>query len=468
MGRQTFALFFGNRGFFPESLIAGAREEMAAALEKNGYGHIVLDASATRYGAVESAAEGEIYAKFLEENKGRFDGVIVCLPNFGDETGAVTALRDCGVPILVQAYPDELDKMDNARRRDAFCGKFSVMDVFYQYGLKFTNLVPHVVHPSSAEFAENLNEFAAVCRVVKRMKRLTMGAIGARTSAFKTVRFDELALQKYGITTETMDLLEIAHRMDSLDAASQIVKDKLAHLAEYADCSKAPVSSLENLAKLSVVLDEVVDELKLDAISIRCWMELEKVFKIAPCILLSDLNNRGIPAACELDVGNGIMMAALAAASGGAATCLDWNNNYGGDPDKCILFHCGPVPSSLMKSKGELVEHYMFAKSLGCGCGWGPNQGRIASFPMTFASAKTENGKIFAYLGEGEITDDEIPREYFGCAGVAKIGNLQKKLQTIGANGFRHHVSLAKGRYESALREAFGKYLGYELADIGG
>lgn len=399
MGRQTFALFFGNRGFFPESLIAGAREEMAAALEKNGYGHIVLDASATRYGAVESAAEGEIYAKFLEENKGRFDGVIVCLPNFGDETGAVTALRDCGVPILVQAYPDELDKMDNARRRDAFCGKFSVMDVFYQYGLKFTNLVPHVVHPSSAEFAENLNEFAAVCRVVKRMKRLTMGAIGARTSAFKTVRFDEL---------------------------------------------------------------------KLDAISIRCWMELEKVFKIAPCILLSDLNNRGIPAACELDVGNGIMMAALAAASGGAATCLDWNNNYGGDPDKCILFHCGPVPSSLMKSKGELVEHYMFAKSLGCGCGWGPNQGRIASFPMTFASAKTENGKIFAYLGEGEITDDEIPREYFGCAGVAKIGNLQKKLQAIGANGFRHHVSLAKGRYESALREAFGKYLGYELADIGG
>ena len=160
-------------------------------------------------------------------------------------------------------------------------------------------------------------------------------------------------------------------------------------------------------------------------------------------------------------------MAALAAASGGAATCLDWNNNYGGDPDKCILFHCGPVPSSLMKSKGELVEHYMFAKSLGCGCGWGPNQGRIASFPMTFASAKTENGKIFAYLGEGEITDDEIPREYFGCAGVAKIGNLQKKLQAIGANGFRHHVSLAKGRYESALREAFGKYLGYELADIG-
>ena len=176
MGRQTFALFFGNCGFFPESLIAGAREEMAAALEKNGYGHIVLDASATRYGAVESAAEGEIYAKFLEENKGRFDGVIVCLPNFGDETGAVTALRDCGVPILVQAYPDELDKMDNARRRDAFCGKFSVMDVFYQYGLKFTNLVPHVVHPSSAEFAENLNEFAAVCRIVKRMKRLTMGA----------------------------------------------------------------------------------------------------------------------------------------------------------------------------------------------------------------------------------------------------------------------------------------------------
>lgn len=467
MEKQTFALFFGNRGFFPETLIAGAREEMVGALKRNGYGYIILDATATRYGAVESAAEGEVYAKFLEANKGKFDGVIVCLPNFGDETGAVTALRDCGVPILVQAYPDELDKMDNARRRDAFCGKFSVMDVFYQYGLKFTNLVPHVVHPSSSDFDANLDEFAAVCRIVKRMRRLTIGAIGARTSAFKTVRFDELALQKYGITTETMDLLEIAHRMDCLDASSRAVEEKIAHLSGYADCGKAPQASIVNLAKLSVVLDGVIEELKLDAVSIRCWIELEKVFKIAPCILLSDLNNRGIPAACELDVGNGIMMAALSAASGGASTCLDWNNNYADDPDKCILFHCGPVPASLMKSRGELVEHYMFAKSFGSGCGWGPNQGRIDSFPMTFASAKTENGKICVYLGEGEITGDEIPREYFGCAGVAKITGLQQKLRIIGANGFRHHVSLAKGLRESALREAFVNYLGYELTEIG-
>ena len=464
--KQTFALYFGNRGFFPETLIAGAREEMVAAMKRNGFDYIILDADATRFGAVETPAEGEIYANFLSANRGKYDGVIVCLPNFGDENGAISALRDCGTPILIQAYPDELDKMDNARRRDAFCGKFSVMDVFYQYGLKFTNLIPHTVHPASAEFDKNLAEFAAICRIVKKMKRFSIGAIGARTSAFKTVRFDELTLQKYGITTETVDLLEVYHRVTAIDKASSAFKDRREHLTNYTNCSKAPTEAIDNLTKLSLVLDQFVDELKLDAISLRCWIELEKVLKIAPCVLLSDLNNRGMPAACELDVGNGIMMTALSAASQGASTCLDWNNNFADDPNKCILFHCGPVPADLMKAKGELVEHYMFAKSLGCGCGWGPNQGRIADFPMTFASSKTENGKIQVFVGEGEITKDEIPQEFFGCGGVAKIDNLQNKLQIIGKNGFRHHVSVTKGLYESAMVEALGNYLGYDFISI--
>ena len=101
----TFALFFGNRGFFPASLMASARKELSGALKKLGYGTIMMDAKATRHGAVETPAEGEKYARFLRDNEGKFDGVILCLPNFGDETGAVTALKDAGVPILVQAIP---------------------------------------------------------------------------------------------------------------------------------------------------------------------------------------------------------------------------------------------------------------------------------------------------------------------------------------------------------------------------
>ncbi len=462
--KQTFALFFGNRGFFPESLIAGARKEMSEKLEELGYGAIMLDADATRYGAVETPEEGKKYADFLKENKGKYDGVIICLPNFGDETGAVAAVQDAGVPILVQAYPDELDKMDMSVRRDSFCGKFSVMDVLYQYGVPFTALEPHTVSPASDDFKKNMETFAGVCRVVNGMKRFIVGAIGARTTAFKTVRFDELTLQKYGITTESLDLSEVFRRIKEVDESSEQYTKKKEFLAGYTSWEGVPDEKLVTLSKLSVVLDDLIEEYQMDALALRCWLELEKEIGVSPCVLLSELNDRGIPAACELDVCNAVAMRALHLASGKAPGCLDWNNNYADDREKCILFHCGPIAQSLMTAKGQIVDHPMFAKALQPGCGFGCNQGRISPTPFTYASSKTESGKLQWYLGEGEFTADKIPEEFFGCAGVAQIDDMQKKLIDIGKKGYRHHVSVTPGHVKDALLEAFNTYLNYEMS----
>jgi L-fucose isomerase-like protein len=464
--KSTFALYFGNRGFFPESLIAEARKELTEVLTRLGHESILMDSSLTRYGAVESPEEGQKYARFLEDHRGKFDGVILCLPNFGDETGAVSALRDANVPIFILAYPDELDKMDFHQRRDAFCGKFSIMDVFYQYRLPYTVFPPHTVHPSSAEFVKQIDVFDRVCKVVNGMKRMTLGAIGARTTAFKTVRYDELALQKYGITTEVLDLSEVFSRVRKLDMTNTAAKEKAERLKNYTNFGKVPEKSFENLVRMAVVIDQIISEYQLDCIALRCWLEMEIEFGVAPCVLLSEINDRGIPAACELDVCNAVTMYGLNLASGKPATCLDWNNNYGDDPDKCILFHCGPVPQSLMTAKGEVIDHPMFAKSLGAGCGFGCNVGRIAATPLTFASSKTTDGKLFVYMGEGEFTTDPIAKGFFGCGGVAKIDNLQKKLYTIGYQGYRHHVSVTPGHVGMAMREAFTHYLGYEITEI--
>lgn len=457
---------FGNRGFFPETLIAGARKEIGETLKKSGYGAIMMNPSETRYGAIETPEEGEKFSRFLSKNRGKYDGVIICLPNFGDETGAVAAVRDCGTPILVQAYPDELGKLDMSKRRDAFCGKFSVMDVLCQYGIPFSALMPHTVHPASRDFKENLKVFAGICRVVNGMRRFTVGAVGARTTAFKTVRFDELALQKYGITTETLDLSEVMLRVRSVKSSDSAVKAKAAMFRNYTCWKGTPVKSFENIVKLAVVLDGIVDEFKMDALSVRCWIELEKELKISPCVILSEMNNRGIPAACELDVCNAVAMRAISLASGTPAACLDWNNNYADDPDKCILFHCGPVPQKMMTAKGLIVDHPMFAKALGAGCGFGCNTGRISVSPFTFSSAKTQDGKLHFYLGKGEFTEDVVPAEFFGCAGVAKIDGLQKKLQAMGYNGYRHHVSVTFGEVGQAVNEAFTRYLKYECMPL--
>ncbi|GAK57671.1 hypothetical protein U27_04638 [Candidatus Vecturithrix granuli] len=465
--KSTFALFFGNRGFFPASLQAGAREEVPKVLKSLGHESIMMEAEATRYGAVETPTEGEKYRKFLEAHRGQYDGVILCLPNFGDETGAVAALKDAGTPILVQAYPDEMDKMAPEVRRDAFCGKFSIMDVFCQYGVKFTALQPHVVHPTSLKFAENIAYFDRLCRVVGSMKNLVVGAIGARTTAFKTVRIDELTLQKHGITVETFDLSDLFARIKSLDSTNADVKAKKEYFKTYTSWEGVQEETFTTLCKMGVAIDHLIAENHLDCLSLRCWIEMQQQLGVSPCVLLGELNDRGIAAACELDTGNAVVMHALSLASGQPATLLDWNNNYQDDEDKCILFHCGPVPQSLMTAKGRITDHAILSNSVGAGKAYGCNVGRIAPTPFTFGSMITEDGKIKCYLGEGRFTADSIPDEFFGCAGVAEFDKLQDKLQTIGYMGFRHHVSVSPGQQMlQPLQEAFTRYLNYDVTIV--
>ncbi len=465
MKKITFALYFGNRGFMPESLAMEARAEVAKAVRDAGFACIMMDENATRYGSVETRQEGRTYAKWLKENESQYDGVILSMPNFSDENGAIAALEECKKPILIQAYPDEIGKMDFNHRRDAYCGKFSIEDVFHQYGIKYTVMEPHVVHPSSPVFAQNLIDFAAICRVVNGMRKFSIGCIGARTTAFKTVRFDEITLQKYGITVESFDLSDLFSRVQKLDDTSAAVLERKEHLANYTNCSLVPEDKMTILAKVSTVIDQYIEEYKLDALALRCWEEMQDVLGIAPCVLLSELNDRGVVASCEIDLCSAINMYSMQLASGQPTTCLDWNNNYGEDPDKVILFHCGPVPQTLMVEKGLVTDHKMFAKTKP-GCGWGSNEGRIKPFPMTYSNCKTEDGTLTFYVEEGEFTDDIIEEGYFGCAGVAHISNLQKQLILMGRNGFRHHTAVGVGHMKSVLSEAFIYYLGYDMIDL--
>ena len=310
MKKQTFALFFGNRGFMPAELIEGARKDMVKAVTDAGYDYLIMDEKATRYGAVETRDEGRLYAKWLKSHEGEYDGVILCMPIFIDENGAVTALQDAGVPVLMQAYPDEIGKMDFKNRRDAYCGKFSVTDVFEQYKLPYTVMKPHVVHPLSDAFTKNLHDFAAVCRVVNGMKRFTIGCIGARTTAFKTVRFDEVTMQRHGINVESFDLSELFEFVRAKDDNDEKVIAKKKALEAYTDFTHVPEDKKTMLAKISVVIDEYIETYHLDAISLRCWNEMETYLRVCPCVLLSELNDRGIVASCEIDMCSAITMRA--------------------------------------------------------------------------------------------------------------------------------------------------------------
>ncbi len=464
MKKTTFALFFGNRGFFPASLIAGAREEMQRELNALGHEVLMLDETTTRYGAVETIQEGEVFARFLRENRGKFGGVILCLPNFGDENGAVSALQEAGVPIWVQAYPDDYDQMGPATRRDSFCGKLSIMDVFRQVGVKFTALKPHTVRPGTDKFRANVDEFDRVCQVVKGVKGMVVGAIGARTTPFKTVRIDEVALQRRGVTVETFDMSDVFHRMRSVKPAETAYSDKAHLLRDYATWEGVPEKAFDQIVRLSVTLDQMIAEARLDAVAIRCWTEIQLQMGISPCVAMGSLNDLGLAAACEVDLGNAVAMKALHLASYQPVGLLDWNNNYYDEDDKCILFHCGPMPASLMDGKGRITDHSILMNTVGEGNGYGCNVGRIKPMDFTFGSLMTDEGQVKMYLGEGCFTTDPIPANFFGVAGVAEIPKLQDVLLHIGMNGHRHHVSVTPGHLRKPLVEALGHYLELEVS----
>ncbi len=461
--KSRFALFFGNRGFFPASLIAGAREEMRRELNLLGHEVLMLDESATRYGAVETPQEGAVYANFLRQNRGKFDGVILSLPNFGDENGAVAALQEAGVPIWIQAYPDDYDQMGPASRRDAFCGKLSIMDVFRQVGVKFTALKPHTVRPGTERFRANVDEFDRVCQVTNGIKGLIVGAIGARTTPFKTVRIDEVALQRHGVTVETFDMSDVFQRMRAVKPAEVGYTDRASQLRGVATWDGVPERAFENIVRLSVALDQMIKEANLDAVAIRCWTEIQTQMGISPCVTMGSLNDLGLAAACEVDLGNAVAMKALNLASYEPVGLLDWNNNYYDEDDKCILFHCGVMPAGLMEGKGHITDHSILMSSVGEGNGYGCNQGRIKPMDFTFGSLMTDEGRVKMYMGEGRFTTDPIPANFFGVAGVAEIPNLQDVLLHIGTQGHRHHVAVTPGSLRKPLTEALGHYLEFEV-----
>lgn len=457
---MKFAVYLSNRITFPQEIVQSALQEVGAALMRNGFE--VLPPPFP----VADNRQAETYAAFLRENAGAYDGVIAVFPNFGDESSTFLALRDAGTPILFQAYPDRLAAMGPALRRDAFCGKISVMNLFHQGGVPCTALEPHTVDPDSAVFDANLWRFAAICRVANGMKRLRTGSIGARCTPFKTVRFDERTLERYGISNESFDLSELFRRYRATAADDPAFLANIEAYQAYCDWPKGTEDALRRIARLAAAVDGMIAEYRLDLVTLRCWTELEEELKLSPCVILSMLNHKGVTANCEVDTVNALAMHALHLAADAPAACLDWNNNYEPDENACVLFHCGPVAAELMRRRGRIGDHPMFARVFGAGNGFGCCEGRMKPGVFTCASGLTENGKLIFFAERGEFLDAELPADFFGCGGVAKFGDFNRKMRNLVEGGFPHHVSLSYGDHLDAVREAFGKYLNYEVISL--
>ena len=462
---MKFAICLANRGTFPGSLFDAARKELVKALASQGHSAIMLPSGLTRYDAVGSIAEGRLYAKFLSEKRGEYDGVILSLPNFGDENGAVVALKDAGVPILVQAFPDETSKMGIASRRDAVCGKLAICNVLRQAGIPYTLTADFAASAKSKAFAEDLSRFAALCRIVKSLKSFNVGVLGARTTPFKTVRIDEIAFQKRGVNVETLDLSQVFKLMR--EAGEDEIAAKRKDIESYARRAPCCAKRIDALARLAVAIDKIVSEYALDSVAVRCWDEFQTEWGISPCVVMSMLNDKGFPAACETDVNNAVMMKAvgLAVGEGESVAVFDVNNNYGSAKDKAVFFHCSAVPKGMLVGKGLIEDHPILAKAMGPDTSVGVHNGKMKAGPVTVASLRSENGELKGFVTEGEITTLDPGKGFFGTGFVFRKddGDMNGLFNYMAENGYRHHVAFAYGKNSSVVREALCKYLGYKI-----
>lgn len=454
---QTLALIVGNREFFPDRLAEEGGKEVARTLRDLGF-RVITFSEESGSGSVQTREESKKCAVILKENAEDIEGVVVTLPNFGDEKGIAETLRlsKLNVPVLVHAFPDEIAKMDRENRRDSFCGKFSVCNNLYQCGIDFTNTKKHVEAPDSEEFKEDLILFGRVCRTVKGVRNARLGVVGVRPNAFKTVRYSEKILERNNISLEVVSLLEIIGRARELEDDSPSVKDTLSKMEQWFDWENVPQEAVTKTAKLAAALSQWIRENELHAVSFSCWPAIEKYYGIVPCAAMSLVSESLIPAACETDVMGALSMYVLQLASGKPTALADLNNNYGDDLNKCVLFHCSAFAQSFFEDCPVLGCHEMQGF-------YGSLSGKVAPGPATLFRVSTDDakGSMRAYLAEGRITGDKI--ETFGTYGVVEIEGLQSLLKYIADKGFEHHVAIVRGHVADVVEEAVKKYLHWEI-----
>jgi L-fucose isomerase-like protein len=462
----TLGIIVGNRGFFPAHLCDSGRKEILKTLEKLGIGVVILPVDATKFGAVESLDDALKCAELFKQNADKVDGILVTLPNFGDERGVANAIRWSGlkVPVLVHAFNDSPKIMTIRDRRDSFCGKMSVCNNLRQYGIPFTLTRLHTSTPDDPSLLQDLQDFVVTCRVVKGLKNLRIGALGARPTAFNTVRYSEKLLEQSGISIETLDLYELFGWVNKMKDDDAAVQAKLAEIKAYVAAKAVPAPALIKMAKFGVAVDNWMKQTRLQATAIQCWTAMEEFFGVVPCTLMSMLSNMGLSSACEVDIMGTVAMYAMVQGSGGKPSALvDWNNNYGQDPDKGVIFHCSNLPKDIFESAPVMDYQAIIAGTVGKDNTYGTVVGRVKASPFTYLRVSTDDasGKIRAYVGEGQLTKD--PLKTFGGYGVVEIKNFQKLLRYICENGFEHHVAVNATRISAGVQEALSKYLGWQV-----
>ena len=318
-------------------------------------------------------------------------------------------LSRLNVPVLVQACADDPALLQLENRRDAFCGKLSLCNNLVQQGIRFSLTKNHVCAVDGEDFHEDVDRVARLPEDER---------VRARMEAFSA----------YG------------------DVAPGIAEEKM-----------------RKQARMSLALEDWMDEHHCDASAIQCWDTPEANYGCAMCLSMSWMGEKGRPSACETDVLGALSMLALLKAAGTPPIYQDWNNNYADVPDECINVHCSNYPACAFAQKPKIGNLDILATTFGTDVSFGALKGRVRPGAMTYLKIDTDDahGRIRCYLGQGRFTDDAL--DTFGGVAVCEVPRLNDLMRYLSRSGFEHHVALVHGACADALEDALGNCLGRDV-----
>ena len=458
-GRLKIGFVPANRRYFSVELAAKTRAETISAMESLGIEVVVPDETMTEGGCVKNRDEGIKCAELFRREG--VHGVVIGAMNFGDEQGCVTAYQGAnpGTPVMIFGCQEDRALRLGQPRRDSFCGLLSIAEGLRQIGARYTIARNPICFPADDSFVTEMDHFARVCRVLKGIRGARIGQIGTRPEAFWTCRYDEKMLQRMGVTVVTKDLSELLSAIGRLGDDDPRVKATLSDLSDRSDRSDVSDEILLKIAKFECALEEMIEQLDLDAVAIQCWNSLQLNYGIVACGVLARLGGRGIPCACEADVLGALSMYALNLAADSPSALLDWNNLHNDDPELVNLWHCGVYPACFGASKPKMAAQGIMSKHIGAEKSTGALELWVKPGPATVCrvtqGTEGEGWKVF--IAEGRFEENEA--RTFGAGGWCRIPGFERIYREILLDHFPHHIAVTQAHVGNVLYEVFGNYL---------
>jgi L-fucose isomerase-like protein len=460
----VFGLIVGARGGFPDHLVETGRKRILEKLTVWGHKVLITEESKTSFGGVKTFEDAQITADFFRAHSKEIEGILITLPNFGDEGSITEAVRLSGLrlPILVQADSDKIGKLGVEERGGAYCGKLSVCNNLYQNDIPFTNTSTHTCDLDDPAFAKDVERFARVCKVVNKLRNARLGAIGSRPAPFNTLRYSEKLFMQSGIFTVTEDLLEIFGRAQAVSDSDRI-KKTIEEMKDYVNIpASVPSEVVERLAKFDIVLKDWVKDHQIDVTAVQCWNSPYERYGCAVCTSMAMLSSAGIPSACEMDMGSAVSMLALQQAAEKPAFCEDWYVPY--HDDSCVCIHCSNFAKEVFEEKPIMGANCVAERNYGTNNCTGALKGKVATGPMTCLKLTTDdkNGKIKAVVSSGKIIEGNDVKIYSPHV-VCQIPKLEKLMDYLCKNGFEHHFAMVQADVADEITEALSTYMGWEV-----